>query len=164
MIEKTLVVLKPDAVERKLVGSVVKYYEESGLSIEDAKMCKVSEELVRRHYPDSMAESLGKKSAKAGEKIDNYVEQGMKVLNWNRTYMTRGSVFAMILVGENAIKQVRAITGYTDPSVAESGTIRGDLGIDSILQANNEQRAAENLVHASGSVEEAEHEIDLWFT
>ena len=78
--------------------------------------------------------------------------------------MTRGPIIAIILSGENAIKEVRKITGYTDPTEAEKGTIRGDLGKDSIIKANKENRSVEILIHASGSIVEAENEIELWFS
>ena len=72
-------------------------------------------------------------------------------------------VVAMVLQGEDAVQKVRKIAGYTDPSKADKGTIRGDFGADSIAKANSERRATENLIHASGSVEEAQQEIALWF-
>ncbi len=161
--ERTLVVIKPDGVKRNLIGEIIKRYEDKGLKVVALKMLQVDEELVKKHYPDSMIPVLGEKSAKAGTKVDNIEEQGRKVLSWLRNFITSGPVVAMILEGENAVKKVREITGYTDPSEAEKGTVRGDLGIDSIKKANEEQRPVYNLVHASGSLEEAEREIKIWF-
>jgi nucleoside-diphosphate kinase len=163
MIEQTLVVLKPDVAERSLIGAVLGVFEAAHLKIIGLDMRMVKSEFVATHYPDSLAETLGKKSERAGEKVNDYVAQGMRVLTWNRTYLTRGPVIALILEGEDAVKKTRAITGYTDPVDAGKGTIRGDFGVDSILKANLENRAVENLIHASGSVEEAKGEIGLWF-
>ena len=163
--EDTLVILKPDALERNLVGAVIGRYEDKGLKIKNINFFStVNKELISIHYPDTMAESLGRKSEKAGEKVQDLKEQGLKILNWNRDYMTRGAVIAIILSGENVVNKVREITGYTDPSKADKGTIRGDLGIDSIINANKEKRSVENLIHASGNNEEAEREIKLWFS
>ena len=77
-------------------------------------------------------------------------------------YFSRGPVLAIRFGGEDAVKEVRRVTGYTDPSTAEKGTIRGDLGIDSIEASTAEGRAVEKLVHASGDPEEAEAELRLW--
>ena len=163
MLEATLVVLKPDVAERKLIGATIKAFEDAGLKVVAMDMRTVTSELVAKHYPDSMADSLGRKSERAGEKVIDYVAQGMRVLLWNRNYITRGPVVAMILEGEDAVRRVRAVTGYTDPAEAKKGTIRGDYGIDSILKANKDNRSVENLIHASGSLDEAKTEIALWF-
>src|SRR5258708_3386371 len=107
--------------------------------------------------------SIGKKSSAAGDAVDNYLEQGRMIVKGLQSYITSGPVVAMILEGEDAIANVRRITGYTDPTKADKGTIRGDLGVDSILVANGEKRPVENLIHASGNPEEAQKEIALWF-
>jgi nucleoside-diphosphate kinase len=90
-------------------------------------------------------------------------EIGMQLREWLVEFITSAPVDAYVLEGEDAIKLVRKITGFTDPARADKGTIRGDLGEDSIDRANSEKRATENLVHASGNPEEAEKEINLWF-
>lgn len=163
--ERTLLIIKPDGVERNLIGSIIKYYEDAGLKVTAMKMLKVSKELVSKHYPEDpkWMEELGKKGEKAGEKVDDYIEYGRFVVKTLRNYLSMGPVVAIILEGKNAISKAREITGYTDPSAAEKGTLRGDLGEDSILKANKENRSAYNLVHASGDKKEAEREIALWF-
>lgn len=165
MEEKTLVVIKPDGVERNLIGEIIRRYESDGLRIVALKMLTVSKNLISEHYPseDEYLISIGKKSEKAGDVVKDYREQGLMIVTAMRNYMTSGPVAAMVIVGENAIKRVREITGYTDPTTAEKGTIRGDLGQDSILKANLEKRPVKNLIHASGNKEEAEKEIKLWF-
>ena len=164
MNEKTLVVIKPDGVQRSLVGRIIAYYEAAGLRITALKMLQVSQQLISRHYPeeDEYMISLGKKSEKAGDKILDYKEQGRMIVRGLRKYLTEGPVVAMIIEGEDATQKVRKITGYTDPASAEKGTIRGDLGVDNILKANSEKRSVRNLIHASGSMEEAGKEIGLW--
>ena len=163
MYQETLVILKPDALDRNKTGSIIKYYEDAGLRILDMKFySRVEVGLLKKHYPDSMALSIGKKAKAAVPSITDPEAHGMKVLTALRNYFTRGPVLAIKFGGEDAIKEVRRITGYTDPATAEEGTIRGDLGIDTIEKSTAEGRAVENLVHASGNTEEAEAELRLW--
>ena len=162
--EETLILLKPDALERRLVGRIIQRYEDEGLEILDIRYVKhVSRELIERHYPDSMALALGLKAKEANPEIEDPEAYGRRVLEWLRRYVSRGPVIALKLGGEDAIKRARVVTGFTDPARAEKGTIRGDFGIDSIERSNREGRACENLVHASGSREEAKRELKLWF-
>ena len=131
------------------------------------KMLRVPASLIKKHYPAKMdyLMSLAEKGKKAGDPSASKDPKGygMMIVTGMRKYMTAGPVVAMILEGENAIKRAREITGYTDPSAADKGTIRGDLGEDTILAANKERRPVKNLIHASGNPEEAKAEIKLWF-
>lgn len=164
MIQKSLVVLKPDALERKLIGKIITRFENVGFQIIASKVLVPSEELLIAHYPDNLAIIIGEKSKSAGTDIgDNPTEYGRTVLGWNRNYMMRGNVLALIISGDNAIPRIRGIVGSTNPPFATPGTIRFDFGVDSIEVANEQKRGTENLVHASGSPEEAEFEINLWF-
>ena len=164
MYEETLVILKPDALERRLVGSIIKRYEDAGLEILDIYYVgSVGEDLINRHYPDSMALGVGLKAQKANVDVGDPEAYGRRVLGWLRSYVTRGPVIAIRIGGEDAIQVVRDVTGYTDPVKAEKGTIRGDYGTDSLANSNEEERACENLVHASGNPEEAKIELELWF-
>ena len=165
MKEKTLVVIKPDGIERNLVGTIISYYEKGGMKVIAMKTMMVTKELVAKHYPDDEEYliTLGKKSEKAGDVVKDYKQQGKMIVEGVRRYITRGPVIAIILEGENAIKRVREITGYTDPKSADKGTIRGDFGKDSILEANSQKRSVQNLIHASGTPDEAKKEIKLWF-
>lgn len=163
MYQETLVILKPDALERNKTGNVIKYYEDAGLKILDMKFYgKVTKERLTIHYPDTMALSIGKKAQAAVPSIKDAEAHGMKVLTALRGYFSRAPVLAIRLGGEDAIKEVRRISGYTDPSTADKGTVRGDLGVDSIAKSTEEGRAVENLIHASGNPEEAEAELKLW--
>lgn len=165
MVQSTLVLIKPDGVKRNLIGEIIGRYEKGGLKLVDLKMLTPSIELATKHYPEdeTYIRMIGEKSQQAGDKVDDPVEHGRKIIYATRSFITSGPVVAMILEGEDAIAQVRKITGFTDPKTAEKGTIRGDLGEDSILEANREMRPVYNLVHASGNPEEAEKEIKLWF-
>jgi nucleoside-diphosphate kinase len=164
MYHETLVILKPDALERNLAGAIIDRYERAGLRIVDMRFYRrVDEAMLRKHYPDSMAEGLGKKAQLATTGIKDPKAHGMKVLERLRKYFTRNLVLAIRFGGEDAIPLVRKVTGYTDPATAEKGTIRGDLGADSIAKSTAEGRACENLIHASGNPEEAKMEIALWF-
>jgi nucleoside-diphosphate kinase len=165
MYQETLVILKPDALERNLIGVIVKYYEDADLRVLDMRYYEeVEQGRLKEHYPDSMALGVGKKAQAAVPSITDPEAHGMKVLEKLRGYFGRGPVLAIRFGGEDAIKEVRRVTGYTDPATAERGTIRGDYGIDSIERSTAEGRAVENLVHASGNPEEAEAELRLWLS
>jgi nucleoside-diphosphate kinase len=160
---RTFVLIKPDGVQRRLIGEIIGRYEKAGLRVTALRMLGADATVIAQHYPNSMAEGLGLKTMRAGQPIDDPIHHGQKVLGWLRTYLTSGPLVAMILEGEDAIARARVITGYTDPAEADNGTIRGDLGEDSIPRSTREHRPVRNLVHASGNVHEAEREIELWF-
>ncbi len=166
MVQKTLVLIKPDGVKRNLIGEIINRFEKGGLKVLEMQMLTASPEILEKHYPadEEYLRIIGEKSKAAGDAIDDVVEQGKKVVNALRTFMTSGPIVKMILEGEDGVALVRKITGYTDPAKADKGTIRGDLGEDSILAANSESRPVYNLIHASGTPEEAEKEIKLWFS
>lgn len=156
--------MKPDALERNLVGAIIDRFERAGLKVIDVRFyARVEREMLSKHYPDSMAESLGKKAQLSSPGITNPVAHGMKVLDRLKKYFTRNPVLAIRFGGDDAIALVRKVTGYTDPATAEKGSIRGDFGIDSIAKSTAEKRACENLIHASGTLEEAKQELALWF-
>lgn len=163
--ERTLVVIKPDGVKRNLIGSIIKYYEEAGLKITKMEMTSLTKDFVAKHYPmdDDYCLSIGQKAKDAGNDVGDILKYGRHIVETLQDYLTEGPVVKMIIEGEDAIKEVRRVTGFTDPSQADKGTIRGDLGEDSIAKANDEGRSTKNLVHASGNPEEAEQEITLWF-
>lgn len=164
-VERTLVIVKPDGVRRNLVGEIVRRFESAGLRLRALKMIQAQHDVLKNHYPEEeeYLVSLGKKSEAAGDKIDNYRDQGMMIVRGLREYLSEGPVVVMIIEGWEAIQKVRQIAGYTDPLTADKGTIRGDFGEDSILKANGEKRSVRNLLHASGNQKEAENEISLWF-
>lgn len=170
--ERTLVVIKPDGVQRTLVGEIIQRYERIGLKIAAIKMLVVSEEHVEKHYtldPEWRVKT-GEKSIKA------YTDKGLKhphgdnpidvtnvILRKLKKYITSGPVIAMVLEGAHAVAIVRKLTGGTEPLTSDVGTIRGDFVLDSYEMSHQDDRSVRNLVHASGSVAEAEQEIPHWF-
>ncbi len=165
MMQKTLVLIKPDAVARGLTEEIIKRYAAAGLTVVKRKEMIAPISIIEKHYPmdPDYLRSIGEKTIAAGQQVKNAEDQGKKVVTWLRKFITSGPIVALLLEGEDAIKLARKTTGFTDPSTAEKGTIRGDLGIDNILKANTEERPVYNLIHASGSEEEAKKEIELWF-
>jgi nucleoside-diphosphate kinase len=147
--QRTLVLLKPDAVARGLVGEIISRFEKSGLKIVGAKMHAPDEAHYHHHY-----ETISKLSSRAGE----------EAYKRNTEFMMSGPVIALVLEGVDAITHVRKLVGSTDPSTAQPGTIRGDYAHMSIKHANEQHSALPNLVHASGNAEEAEQEIKHWFS
>lgn len=169
--ERTLVIIKPDGVQRSLIGEVIKRYEQTGLKLAGLKFLIPDEETIRKHYSvtDSWLESVGRKSIEAYEKkglkspFSSPVDCGQAVLKVLQKYLSSGPVVAMVWEGNEAVGIVRKITGGTEPLTSDVGTIRGDLTIDSYKLADIDGRAVRNIIHASGNVEEAEKEIKLWF-
>lgn len=165
MLQQTLIIIKPDGVQRGLTEEIIKRYQDAGLNVVKRKDMMAPLNIVQKHYPmdQEYLKSIGKKTIEAGQKVKSAEDQGRKVVTWLRKFITSGPIVVLILEGEDAVSVARKTTGFTDPSTAEKGTIRGDLGIDNILDANREGRPVYNLIHASGSEEEAKKEIQLWF-
>ncbi|MFH1161846.1 MAG: nucleoside-diphosphate kinase [Candidatus Jorgensenbacteria bacterium] len=174
--EKTLVLIKPDGVKRGLVGEIIRRVEQRGLKIVALKMFQAAPDELEKHYPKTKEyfASLGGKTlatyAKYG--MDPVKEMGTsdpekigeQVHQWVVDFMTSGPLVKMVVQGLHAVEMVRKLVGPTMPAQAEMGTVRGDFSVDSAALANTQKRAVHNLVHASGSVEEAEKEIALWLT
>lgn len=173
--ERTFMLVKPDGVKRGLVGECIKRIEQRGLKIIAFKMIRVSEEHARSHYSgtEQWIRGMGEKTLETYHKYDkdpikeigtdDALEIGKKIYQWNTDFLTSGPVVAMIISGVHVIDMVRKIVGKTVPAFAEMGTIRGDYSVDSPALANDGKRAIHNVVHASGNLEEAEHEILHWF-
>lgn len=176
--EKTLVLIKPDGVKRHLIGETIKRFEARGLKIIALQMVWPTKEQMDNHYPKDKKwiTGLGNNTIKSYEEfeipstlLEDYQTQdpyeiGIKVRQWLIDFMTSGPIVKMIVQGLHAIKIVRKIIGHTVPAFAEPGTIRGEYSIDSPDFANAKKRAVKNLIHASGNKQEAEHEINLWFS
>ncbi len=175
MIERTLVIVKPDAVKRGLIGEVISRIERAGLRIVAAKMVWASREQMAGFYPsdESWLRSVGNKTLnsyremgidpKAELGTDDPTEIGKMVKGWLIDYMTEAPILLMVVEGNHAVSVVRKLVGNTLPYKAEPGTIRGDFSSDSPDLANRERRSIRNLVHASDSPEEARREISYWF-
>lgn len=165
MIQQTLIIIKPDGVAGGFTDEIIKRYEAVGLKVVKRKDIMAPLDIVEKHYsmdPDFLR-AIGEKTIAAGQAVTSAEDQGRKVVGWLRQFITSGPVVVMVLEGEDAVLTARKTTGFTDPSTADKGTIRGDLGTDSILKANAEERPVYNLIHASGNSEEAAKEIQLWF-
>lgn len=169
-IERTLVIIKPDGVQRGLVGEILNRFERAGLKITAMKMEWPSKKLVGQHYTDEMAyyQTVWEKAKKSVEERGGTMKEtpkqlGDRVREANMRYLSTGPVIAFVLKGNNAISQTRMIIGGTNPATADIGTIRGDLTIDDFSAADTEDRAVRNLMHASSEPDEAEREIALWF-
>lgn len=175
--EKTLIILKPDAVQRGLVGEIISRFEKAGLKLVATKMIWPERDLAEKHYPKSREEfisGMGNKTleshTEAGEdatKIFGTTDPygiGLQLQKWLVDFLVSGPVIAAVLEGDNAVKAVRDLAGHTVPAKADPGTIRGDYSDDTALKANAESRPLKNLVHASGDKEEADFEIKLWFS
>jgi len=175
--ERTLIILKPDAVQRGLVGEILSRFEKAGLKMIAAKMVSPDRTLADQHYPvkrREFIEGMGKKT------LGSYKEQGLDaqkqfgttdpheiglvIQQWLVEGITSGPVIAIVFEGPHAVELVRKICGNTLPIKAEPGTVRGDYSFDSPALANKEKRAIRNLVHASGDQKEAEFEVALWFS
>ncbi len=170
--EKTLVVIKPDGIQRTLIGEVIRRIERVGLKLVGLKMIIPNKEMIEKHYtidPDWIKKT-GEKSINVylekNQKLpsDDPIEVGQKVLNVLVKYMTSGPVIAMVWQGANSVGIVRKIVGATEPLSSDVGTIRGDLVLDSYKIADIDGRAVRNLIHASSSTEDAENEVKLWFS
>ena len=170
--ERTLVIIKPDGVQRTLIGEVIKRYERVGLKMVGLKMVIPTPERATEHYMvggEEWLENVGKKAAAAYEKKGEKSpfatprENGVAILEANAKYMSAGPVVAMVWEGSNAIGLVRKITGGTEPLSSDVGTIRGDYTLDSYGLADVDGRSIRNIIHASGEVDEAKKEIDIWF-
>ncbi len=169
--EQTLVLIKPDGVQRSLVGEILRRYERTGLKLIALKFLIPTEEQAKNHYlvDPNWLENVGKKAIgayeKKGEKspFATPLECGQAVLERNAKYLSSGPIVAMVWQGNQAVGVVRKITGATEPLTSDVGTIRGDLTIDSYQLADADSRSVRNLIHASGSSEEAAKEIKIWF-
>jgi len=169
--EQTLVIVKPDGVQRSLIGEIIRRFEQAGLKLAAMKMVLPTAEHIEQHYTlDPNWRTV------TGEKtIKSYKEKGLippsddplvitaKILANLKKYMTSGPVVAMVWQGAHAVKIVRKITGGTEPLTSDVGTIRGDFVLDSYQISDADGRAVRNLIHASGSTEEAVMEIKHWF-
>jgi nucleoside-diphosphate kinase len=170
--ERTLVIIKPDGVQRSLIGEIIKRYEQVGLKLVGLKIIVPTPDMAKEHYMvggEEWLEEVGRKASasyeKRGEKSPHktHRDNGLAILEANAKYLSAGAVVPMIWEGANAIEVIRKITGGTEPRSSDVGTIRGDYTIDSYPLADVDNRSIRNLIHASGSTEEAEKEIKIWF-
>lgn len=170
--ERTLIILKPDTIQRGLIGEIISRFEKRGLKIVGAKLVWATRKQAKEHYdmPESDMRALGKKTlasyAEKGVKhplADDAIEIAKVIQDKLIDYLSTGPVLVIVIEAAHAIQIVRKLRGGTNPLSADVGTITADLTIDSYFISDDADRAIRNLVHASGSLEEAEREIALWF-
>jgi nucleoside-diphosphate kinase len=169
--ERTFVIIKPDGIQRTLVGEIIQRYERTGLKLVALKMTTPDVKTVEKHYmvDPGWIRKVGEKSIISYEKkglvapFKDPEECGRAVLGRLKKYLTTGPVIAMVWQGNKAVGIIRKLTGGTEPLTSDVGTIRGDFTVDSYDMSDLDDRAIRNLIHASGSVEEAEKEITIWF-
>lgn len=168
--QRTLVLIKPDGVQRCLVGDIIHRLERAGLKLVALKMVWPDTRLSEKHYPKDAAflTSIGEKAKKGLASLGlSDSRTPLQIGKWVRAqlgrYLAIGPVVATVWQGTNAIGNARQLVGSTDPILADVGSIRGDLTIDTIEMANYEHRSVRNLMHASSDPAEARREIALWF-
>lgn len=169
-LEQTLLIVKPDGVQRTLIGEVLRRVERVGLKLVAAKIVVPDEAKARAHYtsdPTWLArvgeKSIAAAKARNAPHPETPVAAGEAILAKLLKYLSSGPVFAMVWQGAHAAAVVRKLVGGTEPLTSDVGTIRGDLMLDSYSMSEQDGRAVRNIVHASGSPEEATLEIPVWF-
>ncbi|MCA9342586.1 nucleoside-diphosphate kinase [Candidatus Saccharibacteria bacterium] len=166
--ERTLIILKPDTVKRSLVGEIISRFEKAGLKLVGMKMMIPEMELLKKHYPDELVPIVGNKTkedwdAYGVEYSESIEEIGEMIVNATREFMRSAPVVAMVLEGGHAVEIVRKMVGKTGPKDSAPGTIRGDYAHLSLGRASLKKKGAANIIHASGTVDEAKQEIMMWF-
>jgi nucleoside-diphosphate kinase len=170
--ERTLVIIKPDGVQRSLIGEIIQRFERVGLKLVAMKFMVPEATQVEEHYTldPEWKRKVGEKS------IESYKKKGQtppstdplaigdSVVERLKSYMTSGPTVVMAWQGAHAVELVRKLVGGTEPRSSDVGTIRGDFVLDSYSLADNDDRAIRNLLHASGSVDEARQELAHWFS
>jgi len=169
--ERTLVLIKPDVLQRQLVGEILSRFERKGVKLTAMKMLNATKEQVGEHYEEKEAYLIesGEKAKKGaiarGEDVSewNSLEQGKRIRQRNINYLTCGPIVAIVFEGFGVISQVRKILGSTSPADGDIGTIRDDYSLDTYALADSIDRSTMTMLHASDSVESAERELKIWF-
>ena len=169
--QRSLVLLKPDAIQRSLIGEVISRIERTGLKIVAMKMILATRAQVVDHYHKDDAWFLKKGTKIVEDRKANglpiekeAIDYGKQIIEQNVAFMTSGPILALIAQGNEAPAVIKKITGGTEPSTSDVGTIRGDFTVDSYEHAGVTGRAVRNILHCSENVEDAEREIKVWFT
>ena len=147
--ERTLIVFKPDALQRGIIGEIISRFERVGLKIVGVKMVRPDYDYYYHHY-----EGIGTLKTRKGEGILNQTVNSMLV----------GPVIAIVLEGIEVVELVRKMVGATEPKSALPGTIRGDYAHMSYAHSNKEEVGIPNIIHASADSDEAAKEIAHWFS
>ena len=169
--ERSLVIIKPDGVQRALMGDIIARFERTGLKFISMKLIVPKAEQCWAHY-NKDDEWFMKKGTRVVEDRKTHglpiekeaMEYGKDIIQSNVDFFTSGPVLAMVIEGNQSVAIVKKIVGGTEPTTSDVGTIRGDLTVDSYALSSLDNRAVRNLIHCSDSPEEAERELQIWFT
>jgi len=168
--ERTLVILKPDAIQRSLMGEIIRRFEQTGLKFIAFKFFVPEEADLLAHYNKDdewftkKGENIVADLTSQGRSVEKEpIEYGKDIIRTIIRYMQQGPVLALVLEGNQSVAVVKKLVGSTEPASSDVGTIRGDFTVDSYAHSTYEDRAVRNLIHCSDSPEEAEREIQLWF-
>ncbi len=173
--EKTLIIIKPDAVKRGLIGKIIETFENVGLKLMAAKMLKPDKDVIKNHYPGTKEwiKEMGEKTIASFKQSGKEVKEvfdtndpeklGAFVYERLINYWQEGPIVVMVWQGHEAVQIARKLRGHTIPLIAQTGTIHGQYSFDSSTLSSSLDRVVKTFVHASGSVEEAEREIKYWF-
>ncbi len=173
--EKTLLIIKPDAVKRGLIGTIIETFETVGLKLLAAKMVKPDAEVIKNHYPGTpeWIEEMGNKTLASFKQsgadpkkqfgTEDPVKLGQFVYDRLIKYWQEGPIIVMVWEGPDAVAISRKLRGHTIPLLAQTGTLHAQYSFDSSTLSAGLDRVVKTFVHASGSVDEANREIKYWF-
>lgn len=175
MTEKTLIILKPDAVKRGLIGKTIETYENAGLKLMAGKMLKPSADVIKNHYPGTpeWVREMGEKTLTSFKQSGDDVKKTFKTEDPNKLgqfiydrlikYWMEGPIIVMVWQGPNAVTVARKLRGHTIPALAIPGTLLAQFSFDSSPLSASLDRVVKTFIHASGSTDEADREIKYWF-
>jgi len=168
--ERSLVLVKPDGVQRSLIGEIVRRIERTGLKLVALKFILATEAQGLEHYKKDDEWCIKKGELRvsqrqaSGRPVEKEaIEYGRDIYRANVHFITAGPVIAMIWEGNKAVGIVKKLVGGTEPLTSDVGTIRGDLTVDSYDISNDDERCVRNLIHCTDVPSEAQREIDIWF-
>lgn len=173
--ERTLIILKPDAVKRGLIGEIINTFESVGLKLIIAKMLRPSKDVIEKHYPGTTEwiKEMGEKTLasfkQSGKNVreilgtEDTAQLGSFVYKRLVKYWMEGPIVVMVWEGPDAVLTARKLRGHTIPLLSQTGTIHSNFSFDSSTLSSSLDRVVKTFIHASGSVEEAKREINYWF-
>jgi nucleoside-diphosphate kinase len=168
--ERSFVIIKPDGIQRSLIGEIVSRFERTGLKLVGLKMIVPDSDRIWKHYSKTDEWFLKKGAKIAEDRVaaglsaeKESIEYGKDIIRALDKYMTSGPAVMMVWEGNQAVGVIRKLVGTTEPATSDVGTIRGDLTLDSYAICAVDDRAVRNLIHCTELPEESQGEIDLWF-
>lgn len=173
--EQTLIIIKPDAIKRGLVGKIIETFEQVGLKLMAAKMVKPSEDVIKKHYPGTVEwlKEIGEKTLLSFKQSGVDVKQKMGTDDPQKLgafvyerlikYWMEGPIIVMVWQGPEAVQIARKLRGHTIPLLAQTGTLHASYSFDNSTLSSSLDRVVKTFIHASGSADEAKREIKYWF-